>query len=142
MAASVNKVILIGNLGADPELRYTPGGTAVADLRIATNRRYKTRDGDWQEETEWHSVVVWSKQAENCKEYLAKGRTVYIEGRLQTRSWDDQKSGQKRYKTEIVADSVQFLGGKGGGGGGDYGAPPPRSDNEAPLDDPDDNIPF
>ena len=142
MAASVNKVILIGNLGADPELRYTPGGTAVADLRIATNRRYKTRDGDWQEETEWHSVVVWSKQAENCKEYLAKGRTVYIEGRLQTRSWDDQKSGQKRYKTEIVADSVQFLGGKGGGGGGDDGGPPPRSDNEAPLDDPDDNIPF
>ena len=141
MAASVNKVILIGNLGADPELRYTPGGTAVADLRIATNRRYKTRDGDWQEETEWHSVVVWSKQAENCKEYLAKGRTVYIEGRLQTRSWDDQKSGQKRYKTEIVADTVQFLGGKGGGGG-DYGTPPPRSDNEAPTDMGDDDIPF
>ena len=143
MAASVNKVILIGNLGADPELRYTPGGTAVADLRIATNRRYKTRDGDWQEETEWHSVVVWSKQAENCKEYLSKGRTVYIEGRLQTRSWDDQKSGQKRYKTEIVADTVQFLGGKGGGGGGGYdSAPPPRSDNEAPPEMGDDDIPF
>lgn len=143
MAASVNKVILIGNLGADPELRYTPGGTAVADLRIATNRRYKTRDGDWQEETEWHSVVVWSKQAESCKEYLSKGRTVYIEGRLQTRSWDDQKSGQKRYKTEIVADTVQFLGGKGGGGGGGYdSAPPPRSDNEAPPEMGDDDIPF
>ena len=142
MAASVNKVILIGNLGADPELRYTPGGTAVADLRIATNRRYKTRDGDWQEETEWHSVVVWSKQAENCKEYLSKGRTVYIEGRLQTRSWDDQKSGQKRYKTEVVADSVQFLGGKGGGGGGYDSAPPPRADNEAPPDMGDDDIPF
>jgi single-strand DNA-binding protein len=142
MAASVNKVILIGNLGADPELRYTPGGTAVVDLRIATNRRYKTRDGDWQEETEWHSVVVWSKQAENCKEYLAKGRTVYIEGRLQTRSWDDQKSGQKRYKTEVVADTVQFLGGKGGGGGGYDSAPPPRADNEAPQDMGDDDIPF
>jgi len=143
MAASVNKVILIGNLGQDPELRYTPGGTAVADLRIATNRRYKTRDGDWQEETEWHSVVVWSKQAENCKEYLAKGRTVYIEGRLQTRSWDDQKSGQKRYKTEVVADTVQFLGGKGGGGGGYDSSPPPRGDNEAPPDNMgDDDIPF
>ncbi len=142
MAASVNKVILIGNLGADPELRYTPGGTAVTDLRIATNRRYKARDGDWQEETEWHSVVVWSKQAENCKEYLSKGRTVYIEGRLQTRSWDDQKSGQKRYKTEVVADTVQFLGGRGGGGGGDYSEPPPRGDNEAPTDVGDDDIPF
>ncbi len=144
MAASVNKVFLMGNLGADPELRYTPGGAAVCDMRIATNRRFKTRDGDWQEETEWHSVVVWGRQAETSKEYLAKGRTVFIEGRLKTRSWDDQKSGQKRYKTEIVADNVQFLGSRGGGGGGgDYGEPPPRSDNEAPTDMPgDDDIPF
>lgn len=141
--ASVNKVILIGNLGQDPDLRYTPGGAAVCDLRIATNRRYKTRDGDWQEETEWHSVVVWGKQAESSKEYLAKGRTVYIEGRLKTSSWDDQKTGTKRYKTEVVADTVQFMGGRGGGGGGDYDGRPPRSDNEVPPDSPgDDDIPF
>lgn len=139
--ASVNKVILIGNLGADPELRYTSGGTPVAELRLATNRRFKTRDGEWQEEVEWHRIVVWSKQAETCKEYLAKGRSVYVEGRLQTRKWED-RDGNTRYTTEVVAERVQFLGGRGGGGGSDFGSPPPPEDRHAPTDMEDDDIPF
>lgn len=114
MAASVNKVILIGNLGADPELRYTPGGQAVATFNIATNESWKDKNGQDQDKTEWHRVVVWGKVSENCAQYLAKGRTVYIEGRLQTREWND-KEGNKRYTTEIVANTVQFLGGPGGG---------------------------
>lgn len=122
--ASVNKVILIGNLGADPEVRYTPGGQAVCELRMATNESWTDKNGAKQERTEWHRVVVWGKQAENCGKYLSKGRTAYVEGRLQTRQWDD-KEGNKRYTTEIVADRVQFLGGGGGeraggaGGGGE-----------------------
>lgn len=115
--AGINKVILIGNLGRDPELRYTQGGTAVCTLSIATTRSYNNRNNERVEETEWHRVVVWSKQAEFCNQYLTKGRQVYIEGRLQTRSYDD-KDGIKRYSTEVVADTVQFLGGRGGGGGG------------------------
>lgn len=111
--ASVNKVIIIGNLGQDPELRYTPTGTAVCTLNVATTE-VRTDNGNRQEKTEWHRIVVWSKQAENCAKYLAKGRTVFVEGRLQTRSWDDQQSGQKRYATEIVAQNVQFIGGAGG----------------------------
>ncbi len=128
--ASVNKVILLGNLGADPELRYTSGGSAVADLRLATNRRFKGRDGNWQDDTQWHRIVVWAKQAENCKEYLSKGSQVYIEGRLQTRQWED-RDGNKRYTTEVVADTVQFLSGRGGGGGGGYDEPPPPDDRDA-----------
>lgn len=112
MARGVNKVILIGNLGADPEMKYTPNGTAVCNLRIATSESFKGQDGNWQERTEWTRVVVFGKLAENCGQYLAKGRQVYIEGRLQTRSWDDQQ-GQKRFMTEIVAREVQFLGGGG-----------------------------
>ncbi len=148
--ASVNKVILLGNLGADPELRYTSGGSAVADLRLATNRRFKGRDGNWQDDTQWHRIVVWAKQAENCKEYLSKGSQVYIEGRLQTRQWED-RDGNKRYTTEVVADTVQFLSGRGGGGGGGYDEPPPPDDrdayNQAPAPAPasnvdDDDIPF
>jgi len=139
--ASVNKVILIGNLGADPELRYTSGGTPVADLRIATNRKFKSRDGEWQEETEWHRVVVWSRQAETCNEYLSKGRTVYIEGRLQTRQWED-KSGNKRYTTEVVAERVQFLGGGRGGSGSTFSEPPPPGDHDMPGNVGDDDIPF
>lgn len=134
--AGVNKVILLGNLGADPELRYTAGGQAVADLRIATSRRYQAKDGTTKEETEWHRVVVWGKQAEHCKEYLAKGRQVYIEGRLQTRQWED-KEGQKRWTTEVVANAVQFIGGRaqgggGGGGGGNYDEPPMPNDFDGP----------
>jgi single-strand DNA-binding protein len=125
----VNKVILIGNLGQDPELRYTPNGAAVANLRIATNETWTDKNGQKQERTEWHSVVMWGKQAEIVKQYMAKGRQIYIEGRLQTRQWQD-KEGNKRYSTEVVATDFQFLGGGGrgaeagmnggGNGGGSY----------------------
>ncbi len=111
---SVNKVILIGNLGADPELKYTPTSRALCNLRIATTDVFKDKSGQRQERTEWHRVTVWGDQAENCSKYLAKGRSVYIEGRLQTRSYD--KDGQKHYATDVVADRVVFLGSGGGGG--------------------------
>ncbi len=117
--AGINKVILIGNLGRDPELRYTQSGTAVCTLSLATTRSYNNRNNERVEETEWHRVVVWSKQAEFCNQYLSKGRQVYVEGRLQTRNYED-KDGIKRYSTEVIADTVQFLGSRGGGGGGDY----------------------
>ena len=144
--SGVNKVILIGNLGADPELRYTSGNQAVADLRLATSRRWRDKSGEMQEDTQWHRVVVWGKQGESCKEYLAKGRQVYVEGRLQTRSWED-RDGNKRYMTEVVAQSVVFLSGQrggGGGGGGGSDQPPPLSDRDAPPmgDLPEDDIPF
>ncbi len=113
---SINKVILIGNLGADPELKYTPSSRALCNLRIATTEVFKDKAGVKQEKTEWHRVTVWGDQAENCSKYLAKGRSVYVEGRLQTRTYD--KEGQKHYATDIVADRVVFLGGGGGGGGG------------------------
>ncbi|MCA9675948.1 MAG: single-stranded DNA-binding protein, partial [Myxococcales bacterium] len=106
MAGSVNKVILIGNLGADPEVRTTPSGQQVATLSLATSRNYKDREGNRREETEWHRVVVWNQLAELAQRYLAKGRKVYIEGRLQTRSWDDAQTGQKKYTTEIIADQM------------------------------------
>jgi len=112
---SVNKVILIGNLGADPELKYTPSNRPLCNLRIATTEVFKDKSGQRQEKTEWHRVTVWGDQAENCNKYLAKGRSVYVEGRLQTRSYD--KDGQKHYATDIVADRVVFMGGGGGGGG-------------------------
>jgi len=111
--AGVNKVILIGNLGKDPDLRYTPGGQAVATFSLATSEKWRDKDGVMQDKTEWHNIVFWGKQAELAKEYLAKGRQVYIEGRIQTRSWDD-KDGNKRYTTEIVGQRMQFLGTKGG----------------------------
>lgn len=138
--AGINKVILIGNLGADPELRFTAGGQAVADLRLATSRRWQGKDGSTQEDTQWHRVVVWGKQAEQCKEFLSKGRQVYVEGRLQTRSWED-RDGNKRYTTEVVAQQIQFLGGGRGGGGGEVEASAPPSDHDAPGDLGDD-IPF
>jgi single-strand DNA-binding protein len=109
--ASVNRVILLGNLGQDPELRYTPSGAPVCNLNIATSDVFMDKDGNKQTTTEWHRVVVWNKQAENCAKYLAKGRSVYIEGKLQTRSWDDKASGQKRYSTDIIAQTIQFVGG-------------------------------
>lgn len=121
----VNKVILIGNLGADPKVSYTQSGTAVATLSVATNRRVKDKDGNFQDETEWHRVIVWDKAAEFCGNYLSKGAKVYVEGRLQTRKWKDQ-SGVDRYTTEIVATTTQSLtprGGDGSGGGG-YEQPP------------------
>jgi len=121
MAGSVNKVILIGNLGTKPELKYLPSGQAVCEMRIATNEVFNDKNQQKQERTEWHRIVVWGKTGENCAQYLDKGRQVYIEGRLQTRSWDDKTSGEKRYMTEIVANTVQFLGGGGPGGGGEGG---------------------
>ncbi|MDO8528025.1 MAG: single-stranded DNA-binding protein [Deltaproteobacteria bacterium] len=115
--ASVNKVILIGNLGADPEKKVTGGGLTMCNLRIATTDKWTDKQGQKQEKTEWHRVVVFGPQADNCVKYLAKGRQAYIEGRIQTRSWDDQQ-GVKKYMTEIVADRVQFLGGSPGQGTG------------------------
>jgi single-strand DNA-binding protein len=118
--ASVNKVMILGNLGQDPELRNTSSGKAVATLRVATTDTWNDQSGQRQERTEWHSIVVWGRSAENCKQYLAKGRSVFVEGRLQTRKWQD-KEGHDRYTTEIVADRVQFVGGGGGGGAGGGG---------------------
>jgi len=120
MAKSVNKVILIGNLGKDPELKYTGGGTAVATVTVATNERFKDKEGNWQDRTEWHNVVLWQRLAEIAQEYLKKGNKVYVEGRLQTRSWED-KQGQKRYTTEIVASDLVLLGGRGEGAEGGSG---------------------
>jgi single-strand DNA-binding protein len=110
--AGINKVILIGNLGKDPELRYTPNSQAVATFSLATTEKWKDKEGKFQEKTEWHNVVAWGKQAEICKEYLKKGSPVYVEGRIQHRSYDD-KDGNNRYITEIVARMVQMLGRKG-----------------------------
>src|SRR6201995_4642807 len=118
---SINKVILVGNLGADPELKYTPSQRALCNLRIATTEVFKDKGGQRQEKTEWHRVTVWGDTAENCNKYLAKGRSVYIEGRLQTRSYD--KDGQKHYATDVVADKVVFLGSGGGAAGAEGGAP-------------------
>lgn len=122
---TVNKVILIGNLGKDPELRRTSSDTAVVNLRIATNERRRQQNGEWGDHTEWHSVVVFGKQAENVARFMSRGRQIYIEGRLQTREWTDREQ-QKRYTTEVVADNVRFLSNRdgnssGGGGGGSYG---------------------
>lgn len=120
----VNKVILVGNLGADPEIKYTPSGTAVATLSLATNRKWKDRDGNLQDETEWHRVVVWAQSAEYCGNYLSKGSKIYVEGRLQTRKWQDQ-NGNDRYTTEIVSNTVQNLTPRGGESlGGGYEEPP------------------
>jgi single-strand DNA-binding protein len=116
---SLNKVQLIGNLGKDPEVKYTASGTAVARLALATNERYKDKGGEWQDRTEWHNVVLWQRLAEIAGEYLKKGSKVYIEGRLQTRSWDDKTTNQKKYMTEVVAGDLILLGGRGEGGGGD-----------------------
>lgn len=121
----VNKVILVGNLGKDPEVRYTSGGQAVANLRIATSRSWTDKQsGQRKEETEWHDVEVWGKQAEQCGEYLAKGRQVYVEGRLKTDKWQDKQTNQERYKVKVVADTVRFLGGRGAGAGAGGGAAP------------------
>lgn len=109
---SVNKVILIGNLGKDPELKYTPQGTPVAKMAMATNERFKGKDGQWQDRTEWHNVTAWSKLAEIAGQYLKKGSKVYVEGRLETRSWDDKASGQKKYMTEVVANELVIMDAK------------------------------
>ena len=143
---SVNKVILVGNLGRDAEIRYTSGGTAVATLSLATTDIWIDKGGQRQEKTEWHRIVLWGKTAETLQEYLLKGRQIYIEGRLQTRQWDD-RDGKKRYTTETRADRVVLLGGRGEGGGGS-GAPSRIDDSGQQLGstEPDvlteDDIPF
>jgi len=156
--AGVNKVIIIGNLGRDPELKYTNSGTAVCRLSVATSRHWKNSNtGEDQSETEWHRITVWGKQAEHCNNYLSTGRQVYVEGRLRTSSYE--QDGVKKWSTEIVADGVQFLGGKGGetsgegggggssngggGGGGGGGGSAPSGGGGAPGPDfDDDDIPF
>jgi single-strand DNA-binding protein len=138
MAGSLNKVMLIGNVGRDPEMRYLQSGEPVTTFSLATNRRWTGADGQLREETEWHNIVAWRKLAEQCNEYLSKGRKVYIEGALKTRSWDDQQTGQKRFRTEIQADRMVMLdsrdprGRDGGDDGRDGGAP---DDNAIDLDD-------
>jgi single-strand DNA-binding protein len=144
---SVNKVILVGNLGKDAELRYTPGGAPVATANLATTEVWNDRNsGQRQEKTEWHRVVIWGKTAESLSEYLTKGKQIYVEGRLQTRSWDD-KDGNKRYMTEVRADRVVLLSGGGGGRGAAASAerehPAPQSDEiKEPVELTDDDIPF
>ncbi|MFY7901341.1 MAG: single-stranded DNA-binding protein [Rubrivivax sp.] len=160
--ASVNKVIVLGNLGRDPELRYTPSGAAVCNVSVATTRNWKNKEsGDRQEETEWHRVVFYDRLAEIAGEYLKKGRPVYVEGRLKTRKWTD-KDGVEKYTTEVIADQMQLLGGReggaGGGGGMDDGggaaaprqapaarpapAGKPAAKPAGGFDDMDDDIPF
>ena len=139
---SVNKVILIGNLGKDPEVRFTAGGRAVARFSVATSDAWTDAEGQRQERTEWHNVVVWGKQAESCGQYLQKGRQVFIEGSIRYRSYDD-KEGNKKYITEVNAQRVQFLGGGGGGGrgapprgdsqGADVPSPPPGEEEDIPF---------
>jgi single-strand DNA-binding protein len=142
---SVNKVILVGNLGRDAELRYTPGGAAVATLNLATTEVWNDRNNQRQEKTEWHRIVLWGKTAESLQEYLTKGKQIYVEGRLQTRQWDD-KDGNKRYTTEIKADRVTLLGGGAGGRGPGMdrgGSHPPGGADEPPMEPiTDDDIPF
>ena len=121
MPKSVNKVILLGNLGKDPEVKYTPQGTPVAKFSVATSERFKDKEGNWQDRTEWHNVVLWQRLAEIAGEYLKKGRKVYIEGRIRTDSWDDKESGQKRYRTEIVGQDLVLLSGSGKEGAGSEG---------------------
>jgi single-strand DNA-binding protein len=156
--AAVNKVILVGNLGADPETRYMPSGDAITTIRLATSERYKDKSGEQQERTEWHRVVFFGKLAEIAGEYLRKGRSVYVEGSLRTRKWQGQ-DGQDRYTTEIVANEMQMLGGRGGGGDHEEPREEPRMQQNAAVenaagkgagkpsggsgfDDLDDDIPF
>jgi|SRR6185312_8124470 len=135
---SVNKAILVGNLGRDPEVRYLPSGQSVANFSIATTESFNDRSGARQERTEWHRIVAWGKLAEVCAQYLKKGRQVYVEGRITTRQYD-AKDGSKRSATEVVAQTIQFLGGRGAGpdeGGGSMGAdmpPPPMDDEDIPF---------
>jgi single-strand DNA-binding protein len=112
MAKSVNKVILIGNLGKDPDIKYTPGGIPVAKFSLATNERYKDKSGEWQDRTEWHSLVAFQRTAEIVGEYVKKGSKLYVEGRLQTSSWEDKQSGEKKYRTEIIVSDLVLLSGR------------------------------
>ena len=137
----VNKVILIGNLGKDPELRYLPSGQPVAKFSLATGSRWKDKEGQWQDRTDWHNIVVFGRIAEVCNEYLKKGRQVYIEGRVQTRSYDD-RDGNKKWITEIVAQSVQMLGRKGEGEGEEEIPEPVEEPQAGETKSKDDDLPF
>lgn len=147
--SSLNKAMIIGRLGQDPDVRYTQSNTAVANMSIATSERYKDKQGEWKERTEWHRVVAWGRTAEICQEYLKKGSQVYIEGPIQTRKWED-KEGQTRYSTEIKALTMTMLDSKGSGGGD--ADVPKKPDNSQPVsssvdlnedfDDIDDDLPF
>jgi single-strand DNA-binding protein len=151
----VNKVILIGNLGRDPEVRSTPSGQPNAKFTLATSRRWRDKNGQKQEQTEWHQIVVWGKQAEIAGQYLTKGKQIYLEGRIQTSSWDDKQTGEKKYRTEIICENFQMLGSRGSGGG-DFeshgpsaSASPSASPSQGPSYDEggfgepeDDDIPF
>ena len=143
MARGVNKVIVVGNLGQDPETRYMPSGSAVTNLRVATNESWKDKKtGEQKDRTEWHSVAMFGRLAEIAAEYLRKGSQVYIEGKLRTRKWQD-KDGNDRYTTEIIADEMQMLGGRSGGGAPAMSDSPPASPPPKPSgDDFDDDIPF
>ena len=141
MANSVNKVILVGRLGKDPEVKYTQGGTAIARFSLATDEVWKDQSGEKQQKTEWHNIVAWNKLAEICGQYLAKGRLVYIEGRLQTRNWED-KDGNKRTTTEIRADNMVMLGGKPDEGRQEKSAAAPPSDAHGDTEITDNDIPF
>ena len=162
MAKSVNKVILIGNLGKDPEVKYTPSGVPVAKFSLATNERYKDKSGEWQDRTEWHNIVAWQRTAEIVGEYVKKGSKLYIEGRLQTSSWEDKQSGEKKYRTEIVVSDLVLLSSNRGdgefegrsrsaaaGGASSGGAGGPMDQRPANADEPlqetaitDEDIPF
>ncbi len=146
MAGTVNRVILVGRLGKDPEIKYTPSGTPMASFSLATDENRKDSDGNRQTVTEWHNIILWGKQAEIAGEFLKKGRLIYIEGRLQTRSWEDSQSGTQRYRTEVVGERFVMLGGRGDGGeSADHdrsSAPmPTRSSPETRSED-DEDLPF
>ena len=142
----LNKVMLIGNLGRDPEVRSTPSGQHVANFSLATNRRWTDKSGQRQEQTEWHNIVVWGKQAEIAGQYLTKGKQIYLEGRLQTRSWDDRQTGEKKYRTEVVCDHFQMLSQRGGpemdASGSAPGGPSYDEGQGGPGAPEDDDIPF
>ncbi|MEI7815841.1 MAG: single-stranded DNA-binding protein [Desulfuromonadales bacterium] len=142
--ASLNKVMLIGNLGKDPEVRFTASGQAVASFSLATSEKFKGKTGEWEERTEWHNITLWGKLAEIAGEYLSKGKTIYVEGRLQTRKWQD-KSGNDRYTTDIVGDKMQMLSAKGERSGGSDSSSAPKAGGVSNHEEPpfqDDDIPF
>ncbi len=152
MAKSVNKVILLGNVGKDPEIKATASGTVVATFSIATSERFKDKTGNWQDRTEWHNLVAYQRTAEIIRDYVKKGNKLYVEGRLQTSSWDDKTTGQKKYKTEIIVNDLSLLSGRGEGDGGSSGYSKSNTasfDQRSPAEDysqsteiTDDDIPF
>ena len=152
MAKSVNKVILLGNVGKDPEVKFLPSGSAVANFTLATSERFKDKAGEWQDRTEWHNLTAYQRLAEIVRDYVKKGSKIYVEGRIQTRSWDDQASGQKKYRTEIIVNDISLLSGRDEGSGGysrsgstagfDQRTPAAKDDYSQQTEISDDDIPF